>query len=295
MIDQQFVSPADFRSGLLALGFNVSEEEADALANVLETDAQGNINLASLQQPGSPVVEQLSALAGAAPGAALPFLDEAPAAAAEPEPTEAALAAIEALERGDDAAFAEALARMPPAEAEALQRALAMQQEESADMYAPSAAETAGFAPLEAPAPRTAPRPLNRGVSYGTLSETFPTGAASSSDGSPTRGIARRTSLKVRRYPSPCAHAPAPSARPPPRPPPRAVCALLITASPKWPACSRLASAATPASHDIYRSGSCVHPARCHRACCRRRGWRQSPRIGSARSRSRGRRSSRRR
>ena len=48
MIDQQFVSPADFRSGLLALGFNVSEEEADALANVLETDAQGNAPISVL-------------------------------------------------------------------------------------------------------------------------------------------------------------------------------------------------------------------------------------------------------
>ena len=278
MIDQQFVNPADFRSGLLALGFNVSEEEADALANVLETDAQGNINLASLQQPGSPVVEQLSALAGAAPGAALPFLDEAPAAAAEPEPTEAALAAIEALERGDDAAFAEALARMPPAEAEALQRALAMQQEEGADMYAPSAAETAGFAPLEAPAPRTAPRPLNRDVSYGTLSETFPTGAASSSDGSPTRGIARRTSLKVRRYPSCARLACTPQL---PRPAhPRALRHAPSVHSSLPPARNGRRVQGSPPPPPRPRTTSIdlalvFTPARCHRACCRRRGWRR--------------------
>ena len=68
-MDSQFVSPADFHSGLLALGFNVTQEEADVLANVLETDEAGNINLASLQQEGSPLVEQLAALAGAAPEA----------------------------------------------------------------------------------------------------------------------------------------------------------------------------------------------------------------------------------
>ena len=69
MATSQFVSPADFHAGLLALGFNVTQEEADVLANVLETDEAGNIkiNLASLQQEGSPLVEQLAALAESAP------------------------------------------------------------------------------------------------------------------------------------------------------------------------------------------------------------------------------------
>ena len=47
MVEAEFVSPADFRSGLLQLGFNVTQEEADTLAGVLETDENGNINLAS--------------------------------------------------------------------------------------------------------------------------------------------------------------------------------------------------------------------------------------------------------
>ena len=178
-MDSQFVSPADFHSGLLALGFNVTQEEADVLANVLETDEAGNINLASLQQEGSPLVEQLAALAGAAPEAGPPEEEEEEAApSAEPQPTDAALAAIDALERGDEAAFADALGRMPPAEAEALQQALALQQdpptEASYDQEQP--AEAAAIAPPPSAIPRAKPpkpqrsvSPPKRSVTYGTL------------------------------------------------------------------------------------------------------------------------------
>ena len=173
-MDSQFVSPADFHSGLLALGFNVTQEEADVLANVLETDEAGNINLASLQQEGSPLVEQLAALAGAAPEADPPA-EEQPT---EALPTDAALAAIDALERGDEAAFADALGRMPPAEAEALQQALALQQdpptEASYDQEQP--AEAAAIAPPPSAIPRAKPpkpqrsvSPPKRSVTYGTL------------------------------------------------------------------------------------------------------------------------------
>ena len=180
-MDSQFVSPADFHSGLLALGFNVTQEEADVLANVLETDEAGNINLASLQQEGSPLVEQLAALAGAAPEADPPAEEQA-APAAEPQPTEAALAAIDALERGDEAAFADALGRMPPAEAEALQQALALQQDQpteaSYDQGQPT--EASAFAPPPSAIPRAKPKPQRsvsppkRAVTYGKLADTFP-------------------------------------------------------------------------------------------------------------------------
>ena len=176
-MDSQFVSPADFHSGLLALGFNVTQEEADVLANVLETDEAGNINLASLQQEGSPLVEQLAALAGATPEAGPPEEEEEAAPSAEPQPTDAALAAIDALERGDEAAFADALGRMPPAEAEALQQALALQQdpptEASYDQEQP--AEAAAIAPPPSAIPRAKPKPQRsvsppkRSVTYGTL------------------------------------------------------------------------------------------------------------------------------
>ena len=62
--EAQFVSPDEFMAGLQAMGFDVTQEEALTLASVLETDAEGNINLASLQQPGSPIMEQLAAMQG---------------------------------------------------------------------------------------------------------------------------------------------------------------------------------------------------------------------------------------
>jgi hypothetical protein len=167
----QFVSPADFHSGLLALGFNVTQEEAEVLANVLETDEAGNINLASLQQEGSPLVEQLAALAGAAPEAGPPAEEEA-APAAEPQPTEAALAAIDALERGDEVAFADAIGRMPPAEAEALQQALALQQDQPTE--AAAVAPPPSTIPRAKPKPQRSVSPPKRAVTYGKLSETFP-------------------------------------------------------------------------------------------------------------------------
>ena len=195
----QFVSPAAFHSGLLALGFNVTQEEAEVLANVLETDEAGNINLASLQQEGSPLVEQLAALAGAAPEAGPPAEEEA-APAAEPQPTEAALAAIDAMERGDEAAFAEALSRMPPSEAEALQQALELQQEPPT--------EAAAVAPPPSAVPRAVPRPQRsvsppeRAVMYGGLADTFPVTRPASGESASSRDYgAARSSLHPRSKP----------------------------------------------------------------------------------------------
>ena len=167
MATSQFVSPADFHAGLLALGFNVTQEEADVLANVLETDEAGNINLASLQQEGSPLVEQLAALAESAPELA----PEA-APATEPQPTEAALAAIDAMERGDEAAFADALGRMPPSEAEALQQALELQQEPPTE--APAGAPPPSAVPRAKPRPQRTVSPPERAITYGGLADTFP-------------------------------------------------------------------------------------------------------------------------
>jgi len=195
MASSQFVSPADFHAGLLALGFNVTQEEADVLANVLETDEAGNINLASLQQEGSPLVEQLAALAESAPELAPEV-----APAAEPQPTEAALAAIDAMERGDEAAFAEALSSMPPSEAEALQQALELQQEPPT--------EAAAVAPPPAAVPRAEPRPQRsvsppeRAVMYGSLADTFPVTRPASGESASSRDyVAALSSLYPRSKP----------------------------------------------------------------------------------------------
>lgn len=188
-MEAEFVSPADFRTGLLALGFDVTQEESDMLAGVLQTDENGNINLASLQQPGSPVMEQLAALqAWPAPEAA-PEYDgegegEADFEASAPEilQTEAAFAALEALERGDEEGLAAALAAMPPADAEALQSALTGAP--SADPPAAYESEPeladAQLPMHDAPARWSAasstggPSSSRRRVSYGSLRDTHP-------------------------------------------------------------------------------------------------------------------------
>ena len=129
--EAQFVSPDEFMAGLQAMGFNVTQEEALTLASVLETDAEGNINLASLQQPGSPIMEQLAAMQGGfAPEAAEEprgrgaSLDDTLGEAPEIPQSEAALVALSALEAGDQEGLAAALAEMAPEEAEALQAVL---------------------------------------------------------------------------------------------------------------------------------------------------------------------------
>ena len=217
MVDAEFVSPADFRSGLLQLGFDVTQEEADTLAGVLETDENGNINLASLQQPGSPVMEQLAALqdVSAPPEAAPEYYGEAApeyygegegegallAGAIDGIPqTEAAFAALEALERGDEEGLAAALAMMPPADAEALQAALAGAP--SADPPAPAYADelqqlsmhdvptALPMAPASASSTR-GPSPSRRQVSYGSLLDTYP---AEKPTGASSHGTSRATS-----------------------------------------------------------------------------------------------------
>ncbi|KAL1519819.1 hypothetical protein AB1Y20_023325 [Prymnesium parvum] len=143
------VSAADFKHGLMSLGFLVTQEEADCLCRALDNDGKGNIQIDSLQQllnggealeplpepaprphtppPSTPDPTGMRVQGLPSPPTVTPF----PASSPE-DADSSALEAWEQLAMQDAEAAQEALAALPLDQANALQEAMLLRVESMA-------------------------------------------------------------------------------------------------------------------------------------------------------------------